>query len=145
MTCRRCRKNLSPEARRCPHCGEPNPEGWELYQTSTVLIASGKTHAVYRSVEEVPLRLRSQLLKSTNSNTSATILIADRRGRMEIARAMRHLPGPSRRRLTKAIFGATTALSKPPRWFSSRSRRAAVGTLILGAISLVAFLLTHHG
>ena len=38
--------------------------------------------------------LRTRLLKSTNGANSATILIADRRGRKEISRAMRKLPVP---------------------------------------------------
>src|SRR5262245_15795965 len=103
MNCHRCRKNIDSEATRCPHCGEPNPEAWELFQTSTVLIAAGQTSTVYRSVDDVPQSLRNRLLKSTNSSNSATILIADRRGRQEIARAMRNLPGPSQRRLMRSI------------------------------------------
>ena len=41
MTCHRCRKNIDKDATRCPYCGEPNPDAWELYQTSTVLISAG--------------------------------------------------------------------------------------------------------
>ena len=42
-------------------------------KTSTIFIAKGgKTH-VYRSVSEVPPRLRKELEESTNSFNSATI------------------------------------------------------------------------
>ena len=53
-------------------------------KTSTIFIAKGGKTQVYRSVSEVPPRLRKELEESTNSFNSATILIADRRGREEI-------------------------------------------------------------
>ena len=54
MTCKRCRRNIAADQARCPHCGEPKPEGTGLFQTSTVLISAGGADLVYRSVEEVP-------------------------------------------------------------------------------------------
>lgn len=48
---------------------------------------------MYRSIKDVPPPLRSKLIQSTNGSNSATILIADRKGREEIARAVRRLPG----------------------------------------------------
>jgi predicted amidophosphoribosyltransferase len=98
MICKRCRKSFGANEALCPHCGEPKPESTGLFQTSTVLISAGGADLVYRSVDEVPARLRTQLLKSTNGANSATILIADQRGRKEIAKAMRKLPGPAQRR-----------------------------------------------
>ena len=50
-------------------------------------IAAGGERQVYRSVAEVPASLRKILQDSTSSANSATILIADRRGKEEIARA----------------------------------------------------------
>jgi hypothetical protein len=130
MTCHRCRKNIDPGATRCPYCGETNLETWELYQTSTVLIAAGMTRTVYRSVEDVPRGLRSRLLKSTNSSNSATILIADRRGRQEIARAMRNLPGPS----------SAPGLAE---WMTPGRRRAIIGTVLLAALAVIGVVFTH--
>jgi hypothetical protein len=46
-----------------------------------------------RSLEDVPAALRTKLLESTNGLNSATILIADRKGKEELARAVRRLPG----------------------------------------------------
>jgi hypothetical protein len=43
---------------------------------------------VYRSVEDVPLQLRQKLVESTHGMNSATILIADKRGRAELVRAL---------------------------------------------------------
>ncbi len=142
MTCHRCRKNIDPEITRCPYCGEPNAEAWELYQTSSVLIAAGSTRTIYRSVDEVPQSLRSRLLKSTNSSNSATILIADRRGRQEIARAMRNLPVPSQRRLMRSILSGGTAPGLPE-WMTPGRRRAMLTLVLVGALAVIALVFTH--
>ncbi len=142
MTCQRCRKNIDADAARCPYCGHPNSETWELYQTSTVLIAAGRTRSVYRSVEEVPQALRNRLVKSTNSSNSATILIADRRGRQEIARAMRSLPGPSQRRLMRSILGAAGS-RELPEWLTPARRRAIIGAVVLAAAAVIGMVFTH--
>jgi hypothetical protein len=59
-----------------------------VMKTSAVLIAAGGERQVYRSVADVPASLRKILQDSTNSRNSATILIADRRGKEEIAKAL---------------------------------------------------------
>ena len=92
MKCPACGRKYAESASACPHCGEPNGKPAGMFQTSTVLISAGGSDRVYRSVDEVPQALRTRLLKSTNGANSATILIADRRGRKEIAKAMRHRP-----------------------------------------------------
>src|ERR1051325_10233789 len=127
MTCSHCHKNFGQDAARCPHCGEPNPESSGLFQTSTVLISTGGADLVYRSVDEVPTRLRSKLLKSTNGANSATILIADQRGRKEISRAMRNLPGPAQRRLMHSILGADA--SSALNWLTPARRRAIMAVI----------------
>jgi hypothetical protein len=76
-----------------------------VIKSSTILISEGRTDSVYRSVAEVPHRLRKRLLKYTSGMNSATILIADRRGKEELAKAIRRLPGNSQQRLMEAVFG----------------------------------------
>src|SRR6478736_95571 len=49
-------------------------------KTSTIFIAKGGKTKVYRSVQEMPHRLRQELEQSTNGFNSATILIAGRSG-----------------------------------------------------------------
>jgi len=143
MTCARCRKNFGDEEPRCPHCGEVNPRASGLFQTSTVLISTGGADLVYRSVEEVPARLRTRLLKSTNGQNSATILIADQRGRKEIAKAMRNLPGPAQRRLLHSILGGDHSRAAIA-WFTPARKKAVAGTVILLALLLTALVFSHR-
>lgn len=94
MVCPGCKRRFSSRKNpTCPFCGAPAVSG--VVKTSTILISSGGTEAVFRSVDEVPDPLKKQLLKSTNGINAATIVIADKRGRKEIARAIRNLPGSS--------------------------------------------------
>ena len=141
MTCTRCRKEFAASAASCPHCGTRNSAASGVFQTSTVLIATEGADRVYRSVDEVPARLRSRLLKTTNGANSATILIADRKGRKEIDKAMRKLPGPSQRRLVHSILSGETRVD-PLAWLTPRLRKwigAAVALLAL-AVAVAVFL-----
>lgn len=61
-------------------------------KTSTIFICVGAKTKVYRSVEEVPPKLRRKLQESTTGLNAATILIADRKGREEIVKALQGLP-----------------------------------------------------
>jgi hypothetical protein len=61
-------------------------------KTSTIFISSGGKTKVFRSVEEVPPDLRRKLQESTSGINAATILIADRKGREEIVKALQGLP-----------------------------------------------------
>lgn len=135
MNCPRCRKKYTQDAARCPHCGEPNPQSSGVVQTSVVVISAGREDAVYRTVDEVPARLRGKLLRSTNGSNSATILIADRRGRKQVAKALRSLPGPAQRRIMhNAMRGATASA---PEWLTPARKRAVVALLILLALLTV--------
>lgn len=136
MKCTRCHKAYGEDEPRCPHCGEANPGANGMYQTSTVLISAGTRHLVYRSVDEVPIRLRTKLLKFTNGRNSATILIADRRGRREVAKAMRNLPGPAYRRLMGA--GPQAPGEAPSGRLTPRRKKALLLALALLILALLA-------
>src|SRR3954464_9649011 len=142
MICRRCRKKIEDFETRCPHCGDVNEKASGMFQTSTVLISSRGTDQVYRSVDDVPAGLRTRLLKSTNGANSATILIADRRGRQEIAKAMRNMPGPAQRRWLQAILG-TEAASTAMDWLTPPRRRAIIGVVVFLTLATVALLFTN--
>jgi len=81
-------------------------------KTSTIFIAKGGRTRVYRSVSEVPPKLRKELEESTNSFNSATILIADRRGREEIIKTLNGIPSALRSRLAPSLAARTAP--EPP-------------------------------
>ena len=143
MTCSRCGKDFDEAAARCPHCGEPKAGASGLFQTSTVLISAGGADLVYRTVEEIPPGLRTRLLKSTSGGNSGTILIADRRGRKEIAKAMGKLPDAAPRLLVKAILGGRNG-SSLAQWLTPGRKRGIAAALALLALALVAWALVHH-
>jgi hypothetical protein len=72
-------------------------------KSSTVFIATGESTRVYRSVRDVPPSLRRRLEESTGGANSATILIADKRGKEELVRALRGLPSDVQSRLASTI------------------------------------------
>ncbi|HEV3331596.1 MAG TPA: hypothetical protein VG096_11475 [Bryobacteraceae bacterium] len=135
MTCTRCRKSIDANAPKCPYCGQPRPENSSgVFQTSTVLISSQGADMVYRSVEEIPPPLRNKLLQSTNNPNSRTILIADRRGRKEIANAMRQLS-----RVTPHPHTPTV-----PAWLTPTRKKVILAVIASLAVALVAVLFAHR-
>ena len=78
-------------------------------KTSTIFIAKSGRTRIFHSMDEVPPPLRKELEESTNSFNSATILIADRRGRAEIIRALNGLPSSLRSRLASSLAPQTKA------------------------------------
>lgn len=142
MKCRRCRKKIDEFETRCPHCGDIDDRASGMFQTSTVMISASGTDQVYRSVDDVPARLRTRLLKSTNGANSATILIADRRGRQEIAKAMRNLPGPVQRRWMQTLL-ATEAATTAIEWLTPARRKVILVLLALLSVSAVLLVFTR--
>jgi hypothetical protein len=140
MTCRNCRKKIEKAALHCPHCGRPTAARSGTFQTSTVLISTLAEEHVFRTVDEVPPRLRTRLLKSTSSGNSATILIADRRGRTEIARALRKLPSPAQRKLRRTILGTPAT----PSWLTPGRRKAIMAVVVAFCLALIAFVFAHR-
>jgi len=84
-------------------------------KSSTIFISVGNRTEVYRSVDDVPPPLRKQLEQSTNGIHSATILIADRKGKEEIVRAIRGLPSGLRSRVSGSLANEV-APDPPPGW-----------------------------
>lgn len=84
-------------------------------KSSTIFISVGNRTEVYRSVDDVPPPLRKQLEQSTNGIHSATILIADRKGKEEIVRAVRGLPSSLRSRVSSSLRDEVAADS-PAGW-----------------------------
>jgi len=121
MTCPRCHADFETRSSSCPECGVRlvrNVSG--VMKTSAVMIAVAGEQGFYRSVQEVPEPLRSQLIETTSSANSGTIVIADRAGKDQITQVMgrreqgstpepRVRPGPNR--LWLLVIGALLILA----------------------------------
>jgi hypothetical protein len=110
-------------------------------KTSTIFISVGEKTKVYRSVNDVPPALRKKLEQSTNGINSATILIADRRGREEIVKAIRGLPSGVQSRLTSSVSPTQDRPKPEPPIVSRALWRNWVEILLPAAIGAVVWLL----
>lgn len=102
-------------------------------KSSTIFISIGDKTSVYRSMDEVPAPLRKKLQESTNGINAATILIADRRGREEIVRAIQGLPNGVRDRIASSLSGTAPRETRKRRldWRTSLEVLLAVAVVLL--------------
>jgi len=127
MQCPACNRSFEDDLENCPHCGQPvRTKPVAMLKTSTILISSNDTESVYRSVRDIPEPLRKKLLRSTSGLNARTILIADRRGQQQIARALQSLP---------------VTPSSAPRAAPKLTVAHAAGILLAGAAGVIAWLL----
>jgi hypothetical protein len=77
-------------------------------RSSTIFIATGLGTQVFRSVDQIPPALRRKLQETTRGLNSATILIADKRGRDELVRALQGQPSDVHCRLAETIRSRQT-------------------------------------
>lgn len=102
---------------------------------ATIFIASGEQTKVYRSVDEIPPELRRKLVESTKGLNSATILIADKRGREELVRALQGRQSDVQCRLVETMRAKQPESDyRPPRFASLRSLRTWLEFLLPVAI-----------
>ncbi len=89
MTCPKCFSQLDGPRDVCPECGVSlyhNVSG--IVKTSVVMISAGQENVFYDSVQEVPEGLRKQLIETTASANSGTIVIADRAGKEQLTQVL---------------------------------------------------------
>jgi len=96
-------------------------------KSSTIFVATGEGTSVYRSMKEIPLPLRRKLRESMQGMHSATILIADKRGREELIRASQGQPSSVRCRLVDAQRNQQQ--KEPPAPEEKPKPRLPLGTL----------------
>ena len=102
-------------------------------RSSTIFVAEGDRTEVFRSMDDVPLDTRERLLRSTTGAGAATIFIANKGGRRELARRLKGLPSRIRTRMEPpteakaqpvaepAPVAVPTALPEPPQFRTSAS------------------------
>lgn len=114
-------------------------------RSSTIFIAIGKQTRVYRSVEDVPFPLRQKLVESTRGMNSATILIADKKGRAELVRALRGHSSDVQCRLVEVLRSRKPDESSKvqKRWLELRSWRMWLEVLLPMALGVSLWLLTE--
>lgn len=77
-------------------------------KSSTIFISTGGDTKVYHSVSDIPVALRRKLEVTTQSQNSATILIADKRGKEELVRALQGEESSIHCRLAETIRSRKT-------------------------------------
>ena len=120
-------------------------------RTFTIVVYNSNGSQLFRSKDDLPAELREQLESTMQSSNAATILLADRNGRQELAKALRGAPSAlSDRYAPKAIAvgltESTAELAAPSRktfqyqgiGLVSRTKLIALGFTItlLGIIAL---------
>ena len=111
-------------------------------KSSTIFISADGEMKVYRSAEDVPEHLRQRLLESTHGVNAASILIADKRGREELIRALQGRPSDLQCRVVENIRSRkgepppaeVTKVWSKPFWGRLRSVRTWVELLVPVAI-----------
>lgn len=104
-------------------------------KSSTIFISVGTQTKVYRSVDEVPPRLRKKLHDSTNGLNAATILIADRKGREEIVRALQGFPSGFRSRVAGSFRSGSRRVAR-----RAMDWKAWLEILLPGVVGLLIWL-----
>lgn len=137
MNCRSCKRKVGKATNgTCPFCGEEiEVAAARVMKTMTILVSAGQAEGVYRSVDDVPEQIRRKLLRSTSGANSGTIVIADRRGREELAKALRMLPG--QHRTPQGTFAWKTAMS-----FSLQ--HLVSFALLVATLVMIALVLRYH-
>ncbi len=108
---------------------------------ATVYVAEGEDTAVYRSLDEMPPRVRRRVLSGSHSAGVATIFIANRGGREELARRLRGLPSRVKTRVEGAVDSSPAVAASPkvePPSFASFANEGRIRPIVRHAVLLAA-------
>lgn len=109
---------------------------WTAKSSLIFIAAEGETR-VYGSVKQVPGGLRRRLEQATARPEAVTILIADRKGRAELTRALRLLPPPPHAPFSASLPGYRAGSVVKA---TSRLRTARFWVELAGATLLICLL-----
>ncbi len=129
-----------------------SPDRVPTYRCSTIFVSEGSETLVYRSLGEMPTHLRNRITARTRGGASATIFIANRGGREELAKRLRGMPSRVETRLEETVPATvvTAAPAEPPSFTevsSSGILSPAVrhGVVVVSGLCLLAWLLSTWG
>ena len=106
---------------------------------ATVYVAEGEDTLIYRSLDEMPPRVRRRVLSGSHSAGVATIFIANRGGREELARRLRGLPSRIKTRVEASVDTPPVAVPKiEPPSFASFADEGRIRPIVRHAVLLAA-------
>lgn len=107
-----------------------------MQKVSTIVVGAGNTVRTYRSIDEMPPSVQQQMDRALSGENSATLLIADERGRQEILKSLRGQQTDLDSRLISALAARRKDQPAPRRW-----RLSTRGWIEIGVLVLIGFVL----
>jgi len=108
-----------------------------VHRVSTIVVGESDRTRVFHSLEEMPAELRKRLQKVVSSESSATLLIADERGRQEIMHKLEGGDSPLDSRLIESIIQQRRGLETPSQKIRIRWWRVGALALVM-VVTLIA-------
>lgn len=119
------------------------------FRCSTIFVAEGGETHIYRSFSEMPTQMRRRISARTRGGASATIFIANRGGREELAKRLRGMPSRVQTRLEETVPAEPKRPQNPePPAFASLSEVGAMppmartAVMLASGVALLAWLLS---
>ena len=108
-----------------------------VHRVSTIVVGESDRTRVFHSLDEIPAELRRRLHKCVSSESSATLLIADERGRKEIMHKLDGGESPLSSRLIESIIRQRQGVTALPERINVRWLRVAALTVLMFAALLI--------
>jgi hypothetical protein len=116
--------------------------GTSTYKTSTIFVSTGKKKQtrVFRSMEELPAKLRDKLHANISGPNSRTLIVADRRGREYLIRTLK--------RATRQAAASVQCQPRSVRTFAVRERWKEAKKYwleigLIGLLGVASWILAH--